>query len=140
MAGVSSSYSVYLLLNTVDDRTYVGYTADFERRLWQHNQGKGAAATKRNAGHWHGLVVISGFSSRKAATQFENSLHRPWLVGLDVYAATSSAAHCLTNRLCMLKLLFRCYSINCNMVHYGNTCETLSNALRGYLFDVVIIE
>ncbi len=40
-------YFVYMLQSLKDNRTYVGYTNDFERRLKEHNSGKSRATKYR---------------------------------------------------------------------------------------------
>ena len=55
-------------------RTYVGWTTDLERRLRQHNTGKGAKSTK---GHKWVLLYSERFESRNAA------MSREWYVKRD---------------------------------------------------------
>ena len=40
-------YTVYILYSTSSSRTYVGYTNDLERRLWEHNHHSGKSFTSR---------------------------------------------------------------------------------------------
>jgi len=37
---MSEKYTVYALRSLVDNRIYVGFTSDLERRLKEHNSGK----------------------------------------------------------------------------------------------------
>jgi putative endonuclease len=40
-------FTVYILQSLKDNRTYVGYTNDFERRLKEHNSGQSNATKYR---------------------------------------------------------------------------------------------
>ena len=40
-------FTVYVLLSSKDQRTYVGYTGDFPRRLEEHNAGKVPSTRRR---------------------------------------------------------------------------------------------
>lgn len=64
---------IYLLLNSKNDRTYVGSTTDPDRRLRQHNREitGGAKATSKGAPHWKLAVVVGGFSGRSPACRWE---------------------------------------------------------------------
>jgi putative endonuclease len=54
-------------------RTYVGWTTDLERRLAQHNAGKGARSTRGRA--WE-LLYCERFDDRAAAMSREWHLKR----------------------------------------------------------------
>ena len=41
------AYAYVYILRCADDSLYVGSTVDLERRLWQHQNGEGAAYTRR---------------------------------------------------------------------------------------------
>lgn len=41
-------YSVYILQSLKDNKTYVGYTNDFERRFKEHNSGQSKSTKHRN--------------------------------------------------------------------------------------------
>jgi len=132
-------YCVYLLLNEANGRTYVGATRCFERRLVQHNEGVGSNATAQDAGHWICIIQVQNFRSWASAVRFENCLHRPWLVGLEVYGITTSrAAHSLTNRLCALKQLIKLYAVT----EQTKICvldEGLVVILEQFLFDIIFV-
>jgi putative endonuclease len=40
-------FYLYILQSLKDKRTYVGHTADIERRLWEHNSGRVLATKNR---------------------------------------------------------------------------------------------
>ena len=64
---------LYILYNTTNNKTYVGYTDNPARRLRQHNRifAGGAKATSAGAGAWQFLVIISGFPDKINAMQCE---------------------------------------------------------------------
>jgi predicted GIY-YIG superfamily endonuclease len=67
---------VYLLINTVSNRTYIGCTTDYKRRLRQHNRELvgGAKSTKVNCGYWNIALVLNGFNGRAEAMRWEKIL------------------------------------------------------------------
>ncbi len=76
-------YFVYVLLNP-QGKTYVGQTADLERRLNQHNDPTCLLTlhTKRHPGPWR-LLHFEQFPSRSAAMRRERELKsgkgREWI-------------------------------------------------------------
>jgi len=76
-------FCVYVLLNPLG-KTYVGQTADLERRLNQHNDPtcRLTLHTKRHPGPWR-LLHFEQFSSRSAAMRRERELKsgkgREWI-------------------------------------------------------------
>ena len=68
-------YFVYVLgsAGTGGLRTYVGWTTDLERRLGQHNAGKGARSTRGRT--WH-LLYAERHPSRQQAMSREWHLKR----------------------------------------------------------------
>jgi putative endonuclease len=68
------AFFVYVLLNP-EGKTYVGQTADLERRLAQHNDPECRLTphTKRHAGPWR-LLHFEKFPSRSAALCRERDL------------------------------------------------------------------
>ena len=77
------AFSVYVLLNP-KRKTYVGQTADLERRLAQHNDPdcRLTLHTKRHSGPWR-LLHSEEFSTRSAAMRRERELKsgkgRDWI-------------------------------------------------------------
>jgi len=77
------SFVVYVLLNP-EGETYVGQTADIDRRLAQHNNPdcRLTLHTKRHPGPWR-LLHSESFSSRSAAMHREKELKsgkgRDWI-------------------------------------------------------------
>lgn len=67
---------VYLIENNLTNRTYIGCTTDYKRRLRQHNReiAGGAKSTKKGAGQWRLHRVLSGFSGRGEAMRWEKIL------------------------------------------------------------------
>jgi putative endonuclease len=65
---------VYVLLSrSMPRRTYVGWTLDLERRVAQHNDGKGARTTR--GGTWL-LIYAERYRTRNAAMRREVFLKR----------------------------------------------------------------
>ena len=65
---------VYVLLSrNKPKRTYVGWTLDLERRVAQHNSGKGARTTR--GGTWL-LIYAERYRTRNAAMHREVFLKR----------------------------------------------------------------
>ena len=72
----SQGYFVYVIGSTEGKgipRTYVGWTTDLERRLKQHNDGKGARSTK---GRQWSLLHWEGYGKREEAMSREQILKR----------------------------------------------------------------
>ncbi|MFH1559992.1 MAG: GIY-YIG nuclease family protein [Chloroflexota bacterium] len=65
-------FYVYVLRNS-QGQLYVGFTADLERRVRQHQEGK--AGWTRTRGPWE-LVHYETFSDRAEALQRERNLKR----------------------------------------------------------------
>ena len=64
------SFYVYMLLS-IDrqkNKTYVGYTTNLERRIFQHNTNKGAKSTK---GYKWKIIFKKKFLSKSKALSFE---------------------------------------------------------------------
>ena len=61
MPASSTASYCYALMNSLDGRTYAGYTVDPARRLRQHNHelSGGAGATSARAGLWSFLFVVA---------------------------------------------------------------------------------
>ena len=73
---VVAKYFVYLLKSEVSNRTYIGYTVDVSRRLFQHN-GKlagGAKKTKQKR-PWRVVMFVS-FEFERTAMQYEFCVQR----------------------------------------------------------------
>ncbi len=66
---------VYVLVNDGgnDRKTYVGWTTDLDRRLRQHNAGRGAKSTR---GRTWGLLYAEKYSTRNEAMKREWTLKR----------------------------------------------------------------
>ena len=64
-------YYVYILLNGVTKRYYIGYTLDLRNRLKEHLSGN-VISTKSNLNY--NLVFYSAFKHRKDASLFERYL------------------------------------------------------------------
>jgi putative endonuclease len=59
---------VYVIQSEVADRTYIGLTSDFERRLAAHNAGQNVSTARFKP--WRALTVIA-FHSEESAAAFE---------------------------------------------------------------------
>lgn len=62
------------------NRTYVGVTNNYKRRLRQHNGELvgGAKATRSSLTKWRPYYVVRGFPDRRTALQLEWRLHRKY--------------------------------------------------------------
>lgn len=76
------TWLVYCLQFGRGEKTYVGATNDFSRRLRQHNDElvggaiytTSAVAASRGAKRWSPVFAVRGFPSQRAALQFEWAL------------------------------------------------------------------
>lgn len=66
-------YCCYLIFDTISQRTYIGISNDFNKRLRQHNgEIKGGARyTTKYKGDWRPAIVVEGFASKSDALKFE---------------------------------------------------------------------
>lgn len=72
------SHSCYILRSSVSNRTYIGYTVDFSRRIRQHNgEITGGAKRTQKWRPWMPVCVIRGFHDTHAARRFEYRLQHP---------------------------------------------------------------
>jgi putative endonuclease len=62
------AYYLYILKSESNNRSYIGHTADLQRRLWEHNIGK--SLSTRGKGPWK-LVYHEEFQTRPEAVQRE---------------------------------------------------------------------
>jgi putative endonuclease len=84
----------YLIMSLDTNSTYIGASNDQPKRLATHNSGKGAKYTKGQT--WIPILVIEGFTSKRACLSFEAGWKRLskkrnngrlipiWLQGSDV--------------------------------------------------------
>ena len=68
-------YYVYMLKNIshLNNKTYVGFTTNYKKRLLKHNSGKGAKSTK---GYKWVLIYKKLFFSKTIALKFEYKLKK----------------------------------------------------------------
>ena len=68
-------YYVYLLqsIGSKKNKTYVGYTKDLKKRIFLHNTGKGAKATR---GFKWKIIFKKKFFSKSKAMSFEYELKK----------------------------------------------------------------
>jgi len=64
-------YYVYVLVEKLTKKTYVGYSSDLKQRIKDHQAGKGCKTTKK--GDWQ-LVYYETFSSKEDAIKRESKL------------------------------------------------------------------
>jgi len=94
-----NSWKVYLLYNKAANRTYIGASTDPERRLREHNSGKGARATRACLGYGDWLLVahLEGFESKSGAYSIEKLLklhHKGLHNRYDAFRALSEGVFC----------------------------------------------
>ena len=68
-------FYVYLLqsIGSKKNKTYVGYTKDLKKRIYLHNKGKGAKATR---GHKWKIIFKKRFFSKSKAMSYEYKLKK----------------------------------------------------------------
>ena len=68
-------FYVYLLksVGSKRNKTYVGYTKDLKKRIFLHNKGKGAKATR---GYKWKIIFKKRFISKNKAMSFEYKLKK----------------------------------------------------------------
>lgn len=68
-------YMCYILKSAVSNRTYIGYTVDFNHRIRQHNgELVGGAKRTRRFRPWYPICIIYGFYDSSTALRFEYRL------------------------------------------------------------------
>ena len=60
-----NNYNCYLLYNENINRTYIGITNNLEKRLYQHNAGKGAKCTRMYK-NWIYYKIINNLTKSEA--------------------------------------------------------------------------
>jgi len=71
--------SCYILQSGLNNKIYIGYTNNFNRRLRQHNgEIKGGAKKTKFARPWYPICHIEGFEDASSALRFEYRLQRSW--------------------------------------------------------------
>jgi len=67
---LENNYLVYLLINTVNNCTYIGITNNITRRVRQHNGelvgGAKYTKLKKNDGEWQVYGIINGLEKRQS--------------------------------------------------------------------------
>lgn len=73
-----TDHMCYILYSQVANKTYIGYTVDFSRRIRQHN-GEIVGGAKRTSRWrpWKPLCIIKGFYDNSSALRFEYRLQHP---------------------------------------------------------------
>ena len=73
-----SDHLCYILKSAVSNRTYIGYTTNFTRRIRQHNgEIVGGAKRTRKWRPWYPICLIRGFYESSSALRFEYRLQHP---------------------------------------------------------------
>jgi putative endonuclease len=68
-------FYVYILESQKDEKLYVGYSGNVERRLKEHNNGKVLATKNRKP---FKLIYLEGFINQQDATQREKFYKTGW--------------------------------------------------------------
>lgn len=73
-----ADHMCYILRSAITDRTYIGYTVNFPRRIRQHNgEIVGGAKRTRKGRPWIPVCLIKGFFESSSALRFEYRLQHP---------------------------------------------------------------
>jgi predicted GIY-YIG superfamily endonuclease len=68
---INNTLVCYCIRNETKNRTYVGATNHFTRRIRQHNR-EIVGGAKATAGHkWHNIILVHGFNTRHDLLSFE---------------------------------------------------------------------
>ncbi len=67
------SYFVYVLENQIDKSWYIGFTANLEKRIINHNAHTGGEYTKNKPNKWQ-LIYCEGYINKVDATNREKFL------------------------------------------------------------------
>ncbi len=68
---INNTLVCYCIRNETKNRTYVGATNHFTRRIRQHNR-EIVGGAKATAGHkWHNIILVYGFNTRHDLLSFE---------------------------------------------------------------------
>lgn len=72
---LTSNHKCYLIRSLINNRIYIGYTVDFNRRIRQHNgEITGGAKKTKNHRPWTPVCIIEGFLDQSTALRFEYRL------------------------------------------------------------------
>ncbi len=76
---METKYYCYILKNSVNNRTYNGFTNNPKKRIRQHNReiSGGAKATYRDRGNWEIYALLTGFPDKINALQCEWRIKHP---------------------------------------------------------------
>ena len=72
-----NNHCCYVLKCQNRNKTYIGYTVNFSRRLRQHNGEIVGGAKKTSGFKWDPVCIIEGFDDSHMALRFEYRLQRP---------------------------------------------------------------
>lgn len=75
---IVTEHRCYILRSSVYNKTYIGYTVDFTRRLRQHNgEITGGAKRTKKGRPWVPVCEIRGFRDASTSLRFEYRLQHP---------------------------------------------------------------
>lgn len=108
---MENKWIVYLLKSSVSDRTYIGATNNFNRRLKQHNgKIKGGAKYTQSNRPWNVVLTISGLPNKISALCLE------WRIKRNAKMKTVSG---------LKKRIYNIYKV-LNMERFTSKCDPTS--------------
>jgi predicted GIY-YIG superfamily endonuclease len=66
-----NNYVCYCIRNDNENKTYIGSTNNFTKRIRQHNSELSGGARYTHGDHWQPIIIFTGFISKNQALRFE---------------------------------------------------------------------
>jgi len=117
-------YVCYLLKSTISNRTYIGSTNNFKKRIRQHNgEIKGGAKYTHSNRPWIPVCIVSGFPDKSHALCFE------WRVKRKIVGNKFKTVYLINNRV---KNIFNVL----NLERFTKKCNLTTN----YYFNLIFYD